>query len=300
MQCLSGSGESARPNPISVDRLVHCQNRDGGWPFIRGASWSEPTAYAILALQMAGETDACRRGVQWLRRIQRPDGSWPPHASIDESTWVTALVAWLTPEIIGEQAHRRAIRWLTDVKGEESSLVFRAREWLLGNPRQPEMEFPGWPWLPGTAAWVSPTAVSILALQKDHARQPDSRLQERIDEGRKFLLLHMCREGGWNHGSVRALGYESRPYPETTGLALASLRGVRSPKIDSAVAVARNFLKDCRSADACNWLRLGLLTHGQLPEGYCPPPELQFRTTVETSLDLLATAAITKRTALFA
>jgi hypothetical protein len=284
---------------MSIERLVKGQNRDGGWPYVRGVSWTEPTVYAILALRAMGETDAARRGAGWLSGIQRPDGGWPPQTGIDESTWVTALAAWLPPDVIGEQAHRRAIRWLTGTTGEESSLIYRAREWMLGNPRQPELEFPGWPWIPGTAAWVSPTALAMLALQKELGRHRDPRLEQRIDEGRKFLLVHMCREGGWNHGSVRALGYESSPYPETTGMALAALGGIRSPKVDAALVMARRFLSECRSADACNWLRLGLVAHGQLPEGYSPPEGLAPRTLVEISLDVLAAAATKKREAFF-
>jgi hypothetical protein len=284
---------------MSVERLVKSQNRDGGWPYIRGVSWTEPTVYAILALHTVGEADAARRGLRWLAGIQRTDGGWPPQTGIDESTWVTALVAWIPPDLLGEQQHRQAIRWVAGFTGEESSLIYQVREWLLGHTRQPELEFPGWPWVPRTAAWVSPTAVAMLALQKECARHPDAALQRRIDEGRQFLLVHMCREGGWNHGSVRALGYESRPYPETTGMALAAMRGVRSPKLDSALVLARSFLDDCRSADACNWLRLGLLAHGQLPDGYRPPDGLVPRTLVETSLDLLATAAIEKRANFF-
>lgn len=280
---------------MSVDHLVKSQNPDGGWPYVRGASWTEPTVYAVLALQAAGETAASRRGVGWLTGIQRPDGGWPPQSGIDESTWVTALVAWIPPVSIGEQEHRRAIRWLSSSTGEESSVIYRAREWLLGNARQPELASPGWPWIPRTAAWVSPTAVAMLALQKECGRHPDPDLQQRIDQGVEFLLLRMCREGGWNHGSVRALGYESNPYPETTGMALAALRGVRSPKLGSSLALARRFLNECRSADACNWLRLGLLAHGQLPADYSPPDGLQPRTLAETSLDLLATAAVKNR-----
>jgi len=299
MECPWGPGVSARPCSTSIERLLKCQNSDGGWPYAQGASWAEPTVYAILALETVGEADARRRGLRWLSGIQRPDGSWPPHPGIDESTWVTGLAAWLGPDQIGEQSHRKAIHWLAGTTGQESNLIYRVREWLLGNPRPPEMEFPGWPWVPGTAAWVSPTAVAMIALQKECRRYPDAHLERRIDEGRKFLLLHMCREGGWNHGSVRALGYESRPYPETTGMALAALAGARSPKIDTALALAHDFLKDCRSADACNWLRLGLVAHGHLPDGYCLPQGLQFRTTVEISLDLLATATIRKRVAFF-
>jgi hypothetical protein len=284
---------------MSIERLVNGQNRDGGWPYARGLSWTEPTVYAILALLTAGESEASRRGLRWLSVTQRPDGGWPPQASIDESAWVTAAAACIPPNLLGEESHRRAIHWLAGTTGEESSLTYRAREWLLGNPRQAEEEFPGWPWIPGTAAWVSPTALAMLALQKECSRRPDSRLQQRIDEGRKYLLVRMCREGGWNHGSVRALGYESNAYPETTGMALLALRGVRSPKVDTSLVLARRFLGECRSVDACNWLRFGLLAHGQLPEGYCPPEGLKPRTLLETSLDLLATAAVNKRAALF-
>jgi hypothetical protein len=102
----------------------------------------------------------------------------------------------------------------------------------------------------------------------------------------------MCHEGGWNHGSVRPLGYESRPYPETTGLALAALRGVRSSRIDLALAAARRFFAECRSADAFNWLRLGLMAHNQLPVNPQEPADLPRRSVPEVSLDLVAAAAI--------
>ena len=57
------------------------------------------------------------------------------------------------------------------------------------------------------------------------------------------------------------------------------------------MSVARQFLAECRSADAQNWLRLGLAAHGELPAGYCRPEGLSVRTIPETSLDLLASDA---------
>jgi len=74
------------------------------------------------------------------------------------------------------------------------------------------------------------------------------------------------------------LGYDCFPYPETTGMALAALRGVQSSGTERGLAVARRFLGECRSADALNWLRLGLLAHGQLPAGYCHPVAVENRT----------------------
>ena len=266
------------------------QNRDGGWPYVRGSSWTEPTAYAVMALLAAGETEPAKRGLRWIRATGRPDGGWPPKAGVDQSTWVTALVALLPPEQLGASAHARAIAWLLETTGRESTLTYRLREWLLGNPRPPEQEFPGWPWIPDAAAWVGPTSLAVLALDKEYRRRPLPAIRERIDSGRRFLQARMCREGGWNHGSVRALGYESRPYPETTGMALAALRGIRSPGTERGLAVARRFLGECRSADALNWLRLGLLAHGQLPADYCHPVGVENRTLPDMSLGLLVEA----------
>jgi len=277
---------------MSIATLISKQNRDGGWPYVHGGSWTEPTVYAILALQLAGESAAAARGTAWLRSIARHDGGWPPQASVDESTWVTGLVAMLDPESIGERYHQRAIDWLMDTKGEESTRIYRLREWLLGNSSSKEdRDFPGWPWVPGTAAWVGPTAIAILALEKEDRRRSSKDIQHRIQAGREFLLGRACDDGGWNHGSSRPLGYPSHAYPETTGLALAALRGVQSPRVEQGLEVAKRFLAECHSADALNWLRLGLRAHGQLPAGYCTPEGVEYRTIPEESLDLVMTAA---------
>ena len=272
---------------MSIQLVVTKQNRDGGWPYVRGTSWTEPTVYAILALLASGELAPARRGLDWLRAAQLPDGGWPPQTGFDESTWVTALVALLPSGQLGSAVHARAIDWLLDTGGEESSATYRLRMWLLGAPQLPDTEFSGWPWIPGTAAWVGPTSLAILALEKEMGRRPSAAIRRRIDQGRRFLLRRMCQGGGWNHGSVRALGYEAVPYPETTGMALAALRGVRSRETEHALNVADRFLGECRSADALNWLRIGLMAHGRLPDGYCPPAQLACRTLPETSLDML-------------
>jgi squalene-hopene/tetraprenyl-beta-curcumene cyclase len=64
------------------------QNDDGGWGedprsyddatwIGRGESTASQTAWALLALDAAGErSDAVRRGVRWLVDTQRPDGGW--------------------------------------------------------------------------------------------------------------------------------------------------------------------------------------------------------------------------------
>ncbi|HTP31144.1 MAG TPA: hypothetical protein VMJ75_03155 [Candidatus Acidoferrales bacterium] len=272
---------------MSVDLLLNRQNHDGGWPYVHGASWTEPTVYAVLALLAAGEDRPAGRGLDWLRARQVRDGGWPPQTGFDESNWVTALVALIPPEQLGAGAHARSIDWLMGTMGEESTITFHLRQWLLGDS-SPITGSAGWPWVRETASWVAPTSLAILALDKENSRRPGDALRRRIAKGRRFLLERMCVKGGWNHGSVRVYGAEGRPYPETTGLALAALRGASGQKVDISVGVARDFLRDCRSADALNWLRLGLMAQGQLPPDYSPP-EIAYRTLIETSLGMLVT-----------
>src|SRR5207244_1729975 len=138
---------------LTVDALVRLQNPDGGWSYCSRnasrspdanprASWTEPTAYAVLAMVAAGENECARRGIQWILSTQRPDGGWSPQRAVQESTWVTALVALLPPENLGSAAHARAIAWLLATCGQESSLSYRLRQRLLGVHRGPDQEFP--------------------------------------------------------------------------------------------------------------------------------------------------------------
>ncbi len=276
---------------MSIDALVSKQNSDGGWPYVRGGSWTEPTVYAVMALLSAGETVSAGRGLRWLRAARRPDGGWPPRLEVDTSTWVTGLVSLLPPADLGGDLHQRAIEWLLGLQGKETTRTYLLREWLLGNQRLAGTAFPGWPWVPGTAAWVGPTCIAILALKKEDQRAGSKEIRRRIEEGQNFLLARACKEGGWNHGSSNALGYAAQAYPETTGMALAALRGRQHPKIDRALAVALRFLDECRSADALNWLRVGLTAHDRLPAGFCPPTDLTQHTVPETSLDVLVDSA---------
>jgi hypothetical protein len=100
----------------------------------------------------------------------------------------------------------------------------------------------------------------------------------------------MCADGGWNHGSTRALGYEAASYPETTGLALLALRGADSPKLAAALAAAERHLHATRSSNARSWLRLGLMAHGRPASSLGEEPP--WRGILDAALCLLAEQAV--------
>lgn len=258
---------------LSFDELLALQNSDGGWGYSSGhTSWTEPTCYALLALASTGQAASPQavRGSQWLSGLQRTDGGFSPHPSVSETTWQTALVLNLPSELSTHIDKVKAEAWLLEQTGRESGWLNRVRMMLSGVKQDVSVSYDGWPWFPGAAAWVTPTAISILALAKvARAEAPESeqgkKIRTRLEEGRAFLLARRCRDGGWNHGSTKALGYDSDSYPETTGTALLALSGVSAAEIEKDLRRAEEHLAACKSNEAASWLTLGLLAHGKKP-----------------------------------
>jgi squalene-hopene/tetraprenyl-beta-curcumene cyclase len=85
---VAGVAASAEPIRRAVRWLEEHQNEDGGWGedprsyddpawIGRGPSTASQTAWALLALNAAGErSPALARGVDWLMSTQRADGGW--------------------------------------------------------------------------------------------------------------------------------------------------------------------------------------------------------------------------------
>lgn len=262
------------------------QNSDGGWAYAHGVSWTEPTVFVLLAQSVTGmDAESFAAGLKFLDAMQRRDGGWSPQPGVEESTWVTALAAFLPERAIGEDRLHRALAWLKGQTGRESSFSFRLRQRIAGDRE----EYPyGWPWFPGAAAWVIPTSFGILAFERALANGGDRALRERIADGTEFLFGRQCADGGWNHGSNRALGRDGDSYPETTGIALAALRHApASERIDRAKAAARRHLTTCHTAEGIAWLRMGLAAHGEIVHAPVQPTP---RTTLDEALTALASA----------
>lgn len=273
-----------------VRQLMQAQNADGGWPYRAGCSWTEPTSFALLALEAHGIlNDVHRRGRRWLLRNQRPDGGWPPNPSVAVSTWVTSLSALaLSPnEGTVQQARRHAISWLINQIKPEPGPVERFVFRLLS--ANPTVQAGGSPWFPGTAAWIAPTSVSILALEQTVRFCPDPKLSFLIREGQEYIVCHRCRDGGWNHGGSRYLSESAFSYPEMTGMALLALHGVPPAELALPLKFAQACLRSPGSIEALSWLQLALARHGC--GDAISDTKLPCHTTRDLSLRLLALAA---------
>lgn len=259
----------------AVDALVSAQNPDGGWSFVRGASWTEPTALAVLALRAHGERAAAARGAAWIRARQQADGGFAPSAAVEESTWVTAL-ALLVPDA----ASRRdaAIDWVLESAPSvgvlaEAAMLVRGREFR-------SYWKGGWSYFGGTSGWNYPTALTVVALRAV------PRASERVEAARHYLLSRISDDGGWNYGIPLNPGRSRDSYPETTGAALVGLKGVQDKKLVASLDRAGKMLTACRSCEGVSWLRMGLRAHGRPAEAVPATP----RNPRDTALALLADA----------
>ena len=257
-------------------RLLEAQNPDGGWAYQQGTSWTEPSALALLALAAHRSAGAAYKGGRsWLLKTQKPDGGWAPAPQIETSTCMTsvAVLALSYPEF-EPPALAGGVRWILAQENGETPALERIALRLLGAspPKAPG----GSPWFPGTAAWVAPTAMSVLALTRAaRAAPPNSpqseQLESAVRRAQKYLLSRTCRDGGWNHGGSSFRSEDAESYPEMTGIALLALQDVPHAELARPLARAEAFLSRPQPAEALSWLQLALMRHGRsMPSASAP------------------------------
>jgi hypothetical protein len=195
-----------------LERLRAIRNPDGGWPYYPGkTSRLEPTCWALLALQAAGEKVSLDVLRQWPRRE-----GWFVDRSSDAVNVAFNGLAALTlaaltspPEFAGP-----LVSALVASKGAriDASRINRQDNSLQG-----------WSWTLGTFSWVEPTAWGMLGLKRLTRQPRGPEVSGRLDEAERLLADRVCREGGWNHGNSNMLGTELSPYQSASALGLLAL-----------------------------------------------------------------------------
>jgi hypothetical protein len=240
--------------PILAERLAGASNAAGAWGYRAGSTGSaEPTALAALALgALHREPGLVAGALQWLGRLQQDDGGVPISAEAPSPHWPTALalLAWLRCAPEGAQAFTReadqALAWLLETRGRKISPdpAVHAHDTTLV----------GWSWVAGTHSWLEPTAYAILALRA--AGKAD---HPRVREGVRLILDRALPDGGWNYGNSRVLEHILRPFPATTGVALAALAGeARDGRIEAGLAYLSSELPRVRAPMSFAWGLIGM------------------------------------------
>ncbi|HEX6893754.1 MAG TPA: prenyltransferase/squalene oxidase repeat-containing protein [Bryobacteraceae bacterium] len=251
-----------------LDFLRAAQNQDGGWGYFPGKqSWLEPTAYAMLALEgTPGSAGALDRAWHLLQSWQLPDGSVRPAGDIAGGTWVTALFVLLgCVRGVPQASVGRAVEALLQVVGAEHNLAMRAFSYFNLLKTKLDVSHEGWPWRKGNAAWIEPTALTLVALKKAARQYGSAQLNGRVREGEALVLSRRCSDGGWNSGNPNVLNYDLPSYPESTGLALLGLQGRTASELAGPLQVARRFRLETKSSLAKAWLAIALRCHGENP-----------------------------------
>jgi len=159
---------------------------------------------------------------------------------------------------------QQGLRWLIRAVGADSNPVNQIVTWLHLASVDSDTSLAGWPWKPGTSAWIEPTAHALVALKKAAAHAPSEDLTRRVRIGEKMILNRRCADGGWNYGNHAVLNVNLPSYPETTALALIGLQGHPRAQLDSALALAGHLAPRTRSL-ARAWLAICLRIYGLDP-----------------------------------
>ncbi len=211
-------------DPIEAYRFLEdAQNPDGGWGYHRRSRAAvEPTGAVLLAWRDRLESRPLPSARRWLERAQHPDGGWGMGPEDPESHWCTA---WAVLALARLDPHAppvaQGVRWLLRVpvlQVPADELTQEVRRIFRMDP-----SLRGWPWRPGEASWVEPTALALLALHAASATDAD---RGRIEEAIRYLIDRRCQGGGWNFGNPFMLGAYLPPRPHPTAWALLALQAL--------------------------------------------------------------------------
>ncbi|MDD2707682.1 MAG: prenyltransferase/squalene oxidase repeat-containing protein [Verrucomicrobiae bacterium] len=202
------------------------------------------TGFVVMSLAGAGERGhpAAARGLEFLRRLQREDGSWPIDANL--SVWLTT----------------NAVRALKPVEDANFFKDGRTAEWLSRCQAAKAPAFVGdapggWAWthLPGGIPDADDTAMALLALAELGTAKG-------VEMGVDWLLNLQNRDGGW---PTFCRGWGRLPFdrsaPDITAHVIQALwkrrNGRQGAEIMRALKRAEAYLRGCQRANG-SWVPL--------------------------------------------
>ena len=252
--------------------LIKQELSGGGWSYgsTVGQAALEPACLALLALRW-DSSPARALGLEFLLRMQNPNGSWPAFSGDDsEGSGLTAL-AMIALINNGEMALQteRGVEWLLRLKGREAHWFWRWKfETTDTHVRFDPNKF-GWPWQPGTCSWVIPTALSMVALKQAFVCCKPEQVSFRIRRGAEMLLDRACPAGGWNAGNGLVYGVPLAPHLDATAVGLLALGGVQrnNHAVASAVDWLEHTVQTCSAPWSLAWSVLALDAHSRPIEG---------------------------------
>ena len=249
--------------------LVRRRLEAGGWPFFRSEQASiEATCVAILSLGATPDDGGVSKS-QFLTECQLSDGSWPSFLGDAEGTWTTSL-ALSTLISLNEvsNARDRGLDWLLRERGKESHWFWRWKFKIADREVRFNPDKYGWPWIPGAASWVIPTAFSLVAIKQQTVCTRFERSERRIRLGVDMLLDRVCIGGGWNSGNSVVYGVPLRAHVEATSIALLALQDEkRVPAIEASLGWLKQRSASIESVESLAWCILSLFVY-QEPIGH--------------------------------
>ena len=199
--------------------LVGMQSANGGWgsfdrdntrrlvneiPFCDFGEVIDPpsedvTAHIVEALALLGHGDsqAARRGLRYLRREQRPDGSWWGRWGVNHVYGTGGVLPALhaAGEGMSQPYIRRAVRWLLERQSDDGgwgeSCDSYVDESAIGR---------------GTST-ASQTAWALMGLLAANGGGSDGLVENSIDRGIAYLVETQEEDGQWHEAHFTGTGF---------------------------------------------------------------------------------------------
>lgn len=252
-----------------LNELLRRELPGGGWSFFRSPQMSlEATCLAAFSV-LAERPLAGPQVVRPLLRAQLSNGSWPSFIGDEESSWTTALaICALNSANDSSAARERGQSWLLKTKGQEGDWFWRWKFKLADRAVRFDPDLYGWPWLPGSASWVIPTAFGVIAVKQFTACNRTEATERRIRLGVDMLLDRVCVGGGWNSGNSVVYAAALPAHVEATAIALLALQDEkRTPAIQASLDWLRKRSATIESVESLAWCILTLFVY-QEPIGH--------------------------------